>query len=511
MKPRDSFKPNWDFYSIALMGLFVFYQVMQWPLLPKFVDIYYHLGVVKGFADAGGWVARDTWEFAPGGQPHLYPPLLHLLLLVPYKLGLDVISLARLVDVVSYPALLVSFWFFVRSREGSRAAFWILLLFSSVYSSYLSAVTLPAFNLAMIGALWSLYFLAAGRAWAAGLLGAAVAYSHTMGAGMLAGMLAVAAGFEPTLRKNALRAFGLAAVLAAPMLAWQASQAGAFELIGVGENKLIEFDPLLYGLAIYRASRSLKNKKFDVWPLAILFAMLPAVPFRQARVIGGYGVMAAAWLAGLETLRLLDALGAKRGRRTAVEAGVLTALFFSFLAPTCLWNRLDGRFRIAPMDRTLIRYVVPDERREFRAKGFSIYFEKEYAQILDVLKARTAPGDIFWTDFPHAGGILSMLSGRPMSTSMLGEVGSWQDRPARLDHAKLLVWFKTADGSAAPEIGGLMASMGLKPVAETDIAFILENPSGGSKAIPPKAVLPLGLLWGLLALWGAAFCVSLRR
>src|SRR5512136_318206 len=86
---------HWDFYSCVIFFIAIFFQVLQWPRLPLFIDCYYHLSVAQGFSDAGGWVGRAFWEYAPYGRPHLYPPFFHILELFLYKSGLDFITIAR--------------------------------------------------------------------------------------------------------------------------------------------------------------------------------------------------------------------------------------------------------------------------------------------------------------------------------------------------------------------------------------------------------------------------------
>src|SRR3989338_1246111 len=101
---------RWNEASWALIVLHTVLLLSWWPLLPLFVDIYYHLNVLQGFRDAGGVVLHAFWELAPAGRPHLYPPALHVGLLALDGLQLDPITLARLDSVVPYPLLLLPTW-----------------------------------------------------------------------------------------------------------------------------------------------------------------------------------------------------------------------------------------------------------------------------------------------------------------------------------------------------------------------------------------------------------------
>ncbi|MFC1594717.1 hypothetical protein ACFL38_05260, partial [Candidatus Omnitrophota bacterium] len=47
---------QWNFYSVFLILCFAVLILFKWPLLPTFIDIYYHLSTVLGLDDAGGFV-----------------------------------------------------------------------------------------------------------------------------------------------------------------------------------------------------------------------------------------------------------------------------------------------------------------------------------------------------------------------------------------------------------------------------------------------------------------------
>jgi len=83
----DFFKKidKWDYaiFSIILVNFILL--LYRWEMFPKFIDIYYHFSVVKGFEIANGIVFHDFWEYAPGGRPHLYPPFFHILILIKYS------------------------------------------------------------------------------------------------------------------------------------------------------------------------------------------------------------------------------------------------------------------------------------------------------------------------------------------------------------------------------------------------------------------------------------------
>ena len=110
MNKRYGFTPSWDLYSCAIISFFTFVQALSWDLFPFFIDIYYHLAVMLGYNTAGGYTTYGFWEYAPVGRPHLYPPLLHFLMLALYKAGLPKMFIARLSNFIMFPLALVSMW-----------------------------------------------------------------------------------------------------------------------------------------------------------------------------------------------------------------------------------------------------------------------------------------------------------------------------------------------------------------------------------------------------------------
>jgi hypothetical protein len=98
--------------------------------LPVFSDSWYHLSVIRAFFERG-LSLHAWWEYAPFGRPHLYPPLFHLAGVAVFRLtGCNLLDVARVYDVVTFPLLLAAGWWAARCLFGTRAAFLTLLLLS---------------------------------------------------------------------------------------------------------------------------------------------------------------------------------------------------------------------------------------------------------------------------------------------------------------------------------------------------------------------------------------------
>lgn len=504
---------SWDLCSYGLLFLYAFFQILQWPLLPRFVDIYYHLGVVKGFADAGGYVSTALWENAPAGRPHLYPPLLHAILLLFYKAGLPFITLARGVDCVSYPLFLFSFHYVISRLYTKRFAFISLFILSSVYSLMLASVTLSTFNLAFILVLFAFLQMEKMNAVAAGLCLALCFYTHTLIGWLGLCPLFIYGALKPERRSCALKAAILSLVLASPFLMLQFHHRASFALVEVYETKLWEVDLTLWALALCGLVSLLLRKELKDKPvfLALFFGFFPLLFSHPPRYLSGHGMIGAILLAA----HFVDDLLSKALEKNKVTPAftvllILAGFFITFLAPVWEWNRPAQTQKTVWGERTLTRSLFFGADRIFRANSFSIYSSNGYGQIADVIKKSSEPDDILWADFSYAAGILSMMSDRATSSAMLAEVRPFEKRDEMRD-ARILVWFKDEKGNPIPEMKHFIERYHLSLLKETDLAFVLLNPSGYAKSVRQSPLIPTVLLECLLFFTGFLLWRVTRR
>ncbi len=507
---------SWNLYSLGLIVLFSFFQIMQWPLLPKFLDTYYHLAVMKGFADAGGYVTHAFWEYAPAGRVHLYPPLLHVLMLLFYKLGFSPIGIARLVDVVSYPALLWALWHALSKIYSPKTAFIFLIVFSSVYSAYLSSVILTAFNLAFILSLFVFLNVQGEKPVAAGLWLGLCFYAHSF-MGWLALFTVVLYGFlDREVLRSALKAALVGTLAAAPMLIFQFLNRHAYAFIPLHENRRLELDIFVYLLALGGLGFAFRKKGVYLFPVSLILGMLPLVFTYRVRYLSGHGLVGFALLAtifleesgkwkaesGQRPIRFRSPLSALR-----FPFLILTLLFFSFLAPVLRLDLKEKKWQVLWHERTLTPYLMPQAVKSSHAQGFTIYFQAEYEEIVKWIREYSAPDDLLWSDFAHAGGMLSVLAGRATSSSMLAEVRPAGARDPMRD-ARVLVWFKNEKEEAPRGMGEAVQKYDLKLLAETGFAYVFQNPRSTGKRNIPKPVLPEALLFAILMGYGGFIIIA---
>ncbi|MFH0877625.1 MAG: hypothetical protein V1863_05310, partial [Candidatus Omnitrophota bacterium] len=108
-----------------------------WHNYPTELDSPYHLLMGKMFADHGRVVLWDSYEFAPVGRPHLYPPLLHILVwLIHVLVPTTFMNIGRI--IVTFQSLMGLFfvWFFAKRFFSASVAFLALVFYASSTESW---------------------------------------------------------------------------------------------------------------------------------------------------------------------------------------------------------------------------------------------------------------------------------------------------------------------------------------------------------------------------------------
>lgn len=446
------------FWALAAIAAFSLLQVLQWPLSPRFVDLYYHLAVMKGFINAGGLVTHASWEYAPVGRTHLYPPLLPLLMVPFYKAGLDLISIARLFGAALFPLTLAAHWFVGRRVFGERTAVWAAALYASMMPLYLSAATLPAFTLAYLFGLTAFYCIETGRPLRAGVLLALCFYTHTAGA------LVLALSF---LLYRARRAVLTGLALASPFLIFQLLHISEFRAPGaILENLYFEADPFMLIAAGAGAAALLRSPKKEplLWPALLTLSFLPMALVYHTRALTDHAYLGLVWLAGA-------ALANVPGRTTAA----LAAAWFVLVSPVVYRDAETRRWHWAVFDRTAVHLAFPSTAQHHRSNEGTIYFKDRYDELVSLVKKCSEPGDIVWTNWNYAGGVVALLADRPTATAMLSEVA-----PARpftpKEAARIFVFFKDPSVEAEAFRKEVVSRYRLETAGETDFAFVYKRP-----------------------------------
>lgn len=104
--------------------------LMYFDLGIAYSDPAYHLAVARQVLEQGRVPLWDYWEFAPFGRPHLYPPLLHLLIALFAGEPQRLLAGYSVLQVIVFPLSLAGTWYLARCLLGSLAAFFSVILLS---------------------------------------------------------------------------------------------------------------------------------------------------------------------------------------------------------------------------------------------------------------------------------------------------------------------------------------------------------------------------------------------
>lgn len=252
---------RWDFYSSALIFLFVVIILFRWTYPPTFIDVYYHLSTMLGFNISEGFSPRAFWEYAPVGRAQLYPPLLHFIMLAFYKLGLPAIKVAKLMEFLMYPALLITLWLLIKKIFSRRLAFFAVLIAVSSYPFYLSTVDFLASSLAVIFGLLAFLSLERRRLLAAILLLTLAFYSHSSTSFYLVLSFILYGFFNRQGLKSVLTMIIGAVILASPLFIYQFNLRHYISFRPVAENFPLEINFLVCFLALIDLFFLLKKTK----------------------------------------------------------------------------------------------------------------------------------------------------------------------------------------------------------------------------------------------------------
>ncbi len=126
---------NLDLLSISfIIVIFLSFAATFDKITPYGQDCWYHMAVARKVIESHTLPSWDTWEFQPVGRPHLYPPLLHLLITLFSRDAEHVIEGAMVVRILIYPSALFTSWYFTRWLFSSKIAFIALVILSMDYT-----------------------------------------------------------------------------------------------------------------------------------------------------------------------------------------------------------------------------------------------------------------------------------------------------------------------------------------------------------------------------------------
>ncbi|MBU2540402.1 MAG: glycosyltransferase family 39 protein [Candidatus Omnitrophica bacterium] len=487
---------SFDVYSYCIIALFVIILILRWKWMPTFIDIYYHLLTVLNFYRCGGIPSISFWEYAPYGRPHLYPPLLHILMLIVFKLNGNILTTARIFELLIFPFMLCTIFLTIKTVFGCRLAFWSVLIASSMYSFYLSSVDFLPASLAFCLGLLVFYSLERNRIIAAIIFMALAFYSHvSISFFFFLALIIYGLTFRERLL-NIVKITSASLFLYLPLLIHQLRYLSFFDPHKTRENFPFELNISVYLLAIIGIFLAIRQKKKFLFFIALVFAGIVFLPLRY-RIFSGQGMIGIILLAALSLEFFYDKLINKFPKSSPVfrSLAYISLVFFAIflISPTISIHESDVKFNL--IGSTYINIIPSQEVRE-RTNEISIYLPKTFSPVIDVVEDQTNQDELIASNFEYLAGFISVFSQRATTSAMLPEIMPFRDiNPFK--HAKLIIWLKDPDRlTIEPE--RLIEGLDLVKVAETEIFFIYKNPQANFKQKDSQRSIAYGVCIVLL-------------
>ena len=499
-----------DFISLVYIAFLTVLLIIRWHIFPVFIDIYYHLAVMQGYNLAGGITKNAYWEFAPFGRPQLYPPLLHLLMLILYKFHISLPFIAKFTSFIMFPLTLLTEWWIVKKIYNSKAALFSVVFLGSIYQFFWHSSVLSAAALTQILGLLAFLAIEKDKKLASSVLITLMLYSHIaipyfyFTAFLLYGLL------RKVKRKLTLSSLFISAILFSPWLVHLVSNLSFIHMrssVGNGAVPLtIHLYLWIWLFGIAGIAAVIKKRKEFLFPLILLVVLIPiAFTYRQ-RFFEIHGLIPLSILAGIGVSSLLHFA---KNKKNVLVLAILLAVLFGFTTPVVNITYRKVHFRWdQPLAFALIKNINPvsgGRKDNFPYKPAQrpdmkppvLYprksiMTKSNIQLAHFISKTTKAGStIYVPDGPLADFIFA-FGKRPVSSGMLGEVKPYK-RPFPQDCAYLLIPGNVL--SVPPPMDETF-----NRVAFTNGFTIFENKRSVKKVFPEKPVFPNWLSFILIVI-----------
>lgn len=486
MSVREELKNiSWDFFSKLLITVSVFFQIIKWPIAPRFKDIYYHLLTAWGMVQAGGYSSWDFMQYAPVGRIHIYPPFFHILLSYFLRIGISPSILAKLFETIIPIFFIIVLWSFSKKYFGSRFAFFVLLMLYSSFNFYLSlSEHLPATLALTIGMLALWQFLGK-RIFRASLLLILSFYTHIGVSWFIIFTIIIFGLFNTERLKDAIKVFVFSLFFAAPILFNQLLAVKSLSALGfmLSENNYIQFkvfDYLLAGIGIFLLRKhDTAYKLFLCLLIASLIFLLYPYRFFCAE-----GYLPIIFLAAV-------VLSAISNRKQLIAILVLILLISPSVSP----------YKAMGEPRRIIKLGDSAFLGTLLFKENSIWYPAEYLRASSMVKKSSNPEDIVYSSLDLAGVIIAAISGRPTANALLPELKP--EKPFDPIAVSKVVIFNAADEKEVVEKAE--ANYGLKEIGRTKAFLLYNNPGKSARPVDQKASVPFWVITVIVCMWVALY------
>jgi len=413
---RDLTERGYDLAALLFVLVFFVLLFRIRAYLPIFSDSWYHLSVIRGFAE-NGFSLRAWWEFAPFGRPHLYSQLFHIVGVgILGVTGLSLTNLATLYDIVTFPLLLSAGWLAARCLFGTRAAFVTLLLLSlNIGLLFPCSLIMMPWTYALI--LWPfVHVLALRKRWiGAGLLLSVMWYLHFGVASVAAVSLLVLALFRREDWKPILATVATTCVSFSP---WLIHLYCHREFLHVGEARLPVFIPgftIVAAILAVRATVRQPTKESLAMTAAALACALFLFTLRERF-----------WTYGGFLLAIFGGHGIERCTPRQMKLMMIVLLVSCvsvtpFLKPPRMKLALPVPFQSTPGHMATPFLALLQWQRADKAIEVSEAMPADVFVLADWITSNVKADEIIITDDRLLGGCVFALTGRKTTSGLWGE------------------------------------------------------------------------------------------
>jgi hypothetical protein len=509
---------SWITASIAVLAAVIALTALNFTRFPFFLDIYYHLNVMRGFDMAGGVVGRAFWELSPIGQPLLYPPIFHLALLVLYKTGMGILTVARLSSILPVISLFAVIFLVTDKLHSPKRAFFTLLAVCIPYSFFLKmTITVPV-TISLIFIVLAFFSLEKRRIAACSILLALVFYTHLALPWMACAAFIIYGLLDKNSRQAAFTCVLFALALAIPEIMNTVSNIDKFAGplgIPMPEGGMFEIYPLICIFAAIglMKARDIKDRPVNLFAFSLLAAFLPLAVNYRFRLLSGEGMLPVLFLAGAGMEAAYDrSYGLLKSRKFRAPVLALYTLAFivgvNFFSPTVSmyvpleppYDKKD--FSVHMRDSTAAN-LLPEFKTHVRP--FEINLVDDCARKwVKAIEENTSETDIICSNDAFVGSMLSAMSGRANAARLFLEVKEPDVPISEFGSSKIVVWVREYNGKFSSDINKCIEKFGYQVILMDESAVILKKPCGAQI----KPVKPLLKTWAALLILSAALSIA---
>ncbi len=496
-----------DTISLVYIAFLIVLLIIRWHIFPVFIDIYYHLAVMQGYNLAGGITKNAYWEFAPFGRPQLYPPLLHLLMLILYKFRVSLVFLAKFTSFIMFPLTLLTEWWVAKKVFNSEIALFSIVSLGSIYQFFWHSSVLSAAALTQILGLLSFLAIEKDKKFASPVLITLMLYSHIAIPYFYFTAFLLYALLRKEKRKLILVSLFISAILFSPWLIHLVSHLSFIRIrssVGKGTVPLTMHLYLwIWLFGIIGIVAAIRKRKEFLFPLILFVVLIPIAFTYKQRFFEIHGLIPLSILAGIGISHLLQIT---KNKKIILIFTILLALFLGFTSPVV--NVAYRNVRAGwdqPLALALIKNINPRHNGNLQQKPAQkinikppvLYprksiMTKSNIQLAQFLSKNTKAGSTTYVPDGPLADFIFAFGKRSVSSGMLGEVKPYK-RPFPQDCAYLLI---------PGNVLGVPPPMDktFNRITFTNGFTIFKNKRPVNKVFPEKSVFPNWLSFILIVI-----------